>query len=658
MVNRLDSTSLFLAQINQHAEVLGGLLGGAAQEPIDRDLIGRCIVSTRMLSKSVVLMELPDWQAVLDPFRSLLEVYRDKNLPWDERIADVTSAIIEKEDVLVAGAGVPSKLQEAVAAEELAALSREVRELVQCAAETVAPEHPEAAGDAAAESAETPGGRPAGEIRDAQVSDGGPGAAAVSRTGPVFVRGMVELRHHMDGIGESWSAIPPGALGSASVERDELRKRLLVVGFHAFSMERMIGAAAGPQSVPLIDTLTPLCAALEDHAAAAAAAKGRSVDLAFSGEKETNGAYRWTLRDNGENFVSDSHVDRDEYLAFYPGLREARKILGDLHSLLWVETDGAEKARFAFTVPPTLQDRCFVVWEDAGIAVLSSQLSGLIPAEEAEVGSDSHGERVDADGRWVPLLRLGQVFAEGPAEGDRIAVIGSLEKRVAFFVDGEGRLEKGSWKKDGGGSGRGMDAGLVKIGDTRVPLLEANGLLQKYMSIVGAVPEEQVSGGVDEVVSDSSHTQANREKDALAPPDNSAKRGEVDVLVVEENDALRGALAAILQEGGLSVRTAGGLGDAMDFLDRGNPSVVISDFRVPTMAAKAIADRLARDGRKTPVLVTTTHTGSNAETLVKKLGVSGYVAKPVNGEDLLGLVAECAARHSSRPLRRPTRLAI
>ena len=696
MVNRLDSTSLFLAQINQHAEVLGGLLGGAAQEPIDRDLIGRCIVSTRMLSKSVVLMELPDWQAVLDPFRSLLEVYRDKNLPWDERIADVTSAIIEKEDVLVAGAGVPSKLQEAVAAEELAALSREVRELVQCAAETVAPEHPEAAGDAAAESAETPGGRPAGEIRDAQVSDGGPGAAAVSRTGPVFVRGMVELRHHMDGIGESWSAIPPGALGSASVERDELRKRLLVVGFHAFSMERMIGAAAGPQSVPLIDTLTPLCAALEDHAAAAAAAKGRSVDLAFSGEnrsidarllqplyvvlqhlvsdvllrcgredlrieigvEETNGAYRWTLRDNGENFVSDSHVDRDEYLAFYPGLREARKILGDLHSLLWVETDGAEKARFAFTVPPTLQDRCFVVWEDAGIAVLSSQLSGLIPAEEAEVGSDSHGERVNADGRWVPLLRLGQVFAEGPAEGDRIAVIGSLEKRVAFFVDGEGRLEKGSWKKDGGGSGRGMDAGLVKIGDTRVPLLEANGLLQKYMSIVGAVPEEQVSGGVDEVVSDSSHTQANREKDALAPPDNSAKRGEVDVLVVEENDALRGALAAILQEGGLSVRTAGGLGDAMDFLDRGNPSVVISDFRVPTMAAKAIADRLARDGRKTPVLVTTTHTGSNAETLVKKLGVSGYVAKPVNGEDLLGLVAECAARHSSRPLRRPTRLAI
>jgi CheY-like chemotaxis protein len=711
MVNKLDSTSLFLAQVNQHAEVLGGLLGGAAQEPIDRGLLGRCIVSTRMLSKSVSLMELPEWQALLDPFQALLELYRDRNLPWDERIADATSAIIEKEDTLVAGAGVLFELREAVPAEELLALSREVNEIAQCAADAPAADalpvgttasaanaQPEGNAAAAANRAEARGGGPDDRTRTAPPED--PARAGAAKSGPILEKGMAELRRRAEAIG--WGAAGQdtagqGAASSPSPELDDLRADLLVIGFHAFSMERIVGAATGVRSVPFVDGLTPLRAAVEDHAVSSAAARGRSVDLAFSpGEKlpidarllqplyvvlqhlvsdvllrcgrddlrveigveEKHGAYRWTLRDNGENFVSDSHVDRDEFLAFYPGLREARKILGDLHSLLWVETDGTEGTRFAFTVPPTLQDRSFVVWENDSIAVLSSQLSGLYRAGEIETNSDSHGERVSADGRWVPLLRLGQVFSHGPADGDRIAVIGSLEKRVAFFVEGEGRAEKGAWKKDGGAAGRGMDGGVVKIGDARIPLVEANGVLQKYMSIVDTAPDEQVSGGVDEVVSVSSHTQANREKDAPAPPESSSKKNEVDVLVVEENEALRRSLAAILQESGLTVKTAGGLDTAMAFLEAGRPAVVISDFRVPTMAAKAIADRLSRDGCKTPVLVTTNQTGKNADVLVARLGVSGYITKPVRGEDVIALVTECAMKGSRRPLRRPSGLAI
>jgi CheY-like chemotaxis protein len=696
MVNRLDSTSLFLAQINQHAEALGGLLGGAAQEQIDDDLLRRCILSTRMLSKSAALMDLSEWLTVLDPFQSLLELYREKNLPWDERIADVTSGIIEKEDILVAGAGVPSKLQEAVAVEELQALSREVSELVECAADA----------EATADLSSVDGSRPkdsgmsAGASRDGaergRSPQAGPEEARTSNRGPILEKGMAELRRHADAIGVARATVDSSALGTDPPALDDLRTRLLVIGFHAFSMERIVGAAAGARSVPFVGSLTPLRAAIEDHAAAWSRTKSRSIDLAFSGEdrsidarllqplyvvlqhlvsdvllrcgrddlrieigvEEKNGAHRWTLSDNGESFVSDSHVDRDEYLAFYPGLREARKILGDLHSLLWVEPDGTEGTRFAFTVPPTLQERCFMVWEDAGIAVLSSQLSGLFRIGEIETISDSHGERASADGGWVPLLRLGQIFSQGPADGDRIAVIGSLEKRVAFFVDGDGRPEGGFWKKDSGSAGWEIDAGVVKIGDTRIPLVEANGLLQKYMSIVDTASEEHVSGGADEVVSDSSHTQANREKDAQAPPESLPKEGEVDVLVVEENDALRRTLASILREGGLTVKTAGGLETAMDFLDTGRPAVVISDFRVPTMAAKVIADRLGRDGRKTPVLVTTTHTGNNAEVLVKKLGVSGYIAKPVNEADVVALVTECASKSSDLPLRRPTGLAI
>lgn len=692
MVNRLDSTSLFLAQINQHAEALGGLLSGAAQESIDRGLIGRCIVSTRMLSKSVSLMELSEWQTPLDVFQSLLEIYREKNLPWDERIADVTSAIIEKEDLLVAGAGArgPSDLNGAVSAEELRALSRELSELVECAVQT--PVTPEGDGATAPGAGDSTGSGDSGSPRGEEV--GGENGSGSSDRVRVLEKGIAELRRHADALHEAW--VPSAAALHTSPGIDDIRARLLVIGFHAFSMERTLAAGAGPHPAPLIDTLTPLRAAIEDHTVAASAARGRTIDLAFSGEdrvidarllqpvhvvlqhlvsdvllrcgeenlrleigvEEKNGALHFTLRDNGENFVSDSHVDRDEYLAFYPGLREARKILGDLHSLLWVEPDGRAGTRFSFTIPLSLQDRSFMAWKDAGIAVLSSQISGLFPVGEVELTSDAQGERVLADGRWVPVLRLGQMYPEGPTDGDRIAVIGSLEKRVAFYVEGEGTLETGVWKKDGGAAGRGMDGGTVRIGEARMVLVEASAVLQNYMAIVDAISEGCVSGGVDQVVSDSSHTQAIREKDAKAPPEISSKKGVVDVLVVEENETLRRTLVSILVENGLTAKTVGGLDAAMAFLDEGRPSVVISDFRVPTMAAKAIADRFRRDGKAIPVFVTTTHTGSNAEVLVKRLGVSGYIAKPVSGEDVLSRIVEHAGARAGRTSRGSPRLAI
>ena len=692
MLNRLDSRSLFLAQINQHAEALGGLLSGAAQDPIDRELSKRCIVSTRMLSKSVSLMELSEWQTVLDVFQSLLEIYREKNLPWDERIADVTSGIIEKEDLLVtgAGAGGPSDLEGAVSTEELRALSREVSELVEFAAETpVTPESDDATVPGAGGT--TGAGDPGAGRGEGDTGQDGRGSSDGVR---VLEKGMAELRRHADALCEAWAS--SAAALHTSPALDDIRTHLLVIGFHGFSMERTLATGAGPHPAPLVNTLAPLRAAIEDHAVAASATRGRAIELAFSGEdraidarllqpvhvvlqhlvsdvllrcgqdnlrveigvEEKNGALHWTLKDNGENFVSDSHVDRDEYLAFYPGLREARKILGDLHSLLWVEPDGRAGTRFAFTIPPSLQDRSFMVWKNAGIAVLSSQISGLFRVGEVELTSDPHGERVLADGRWIPVLRLGQVCPEGPTDGDRIAVIGSLEKRVAFFVEGEGVLEKGVWKKDGGAVGRGMDGGTVRIGEARMALVEANGVLQKYMAIVDAVPEECVSGGVDQVVSDPSHTQATREKDAKTPPEISSKKGEVDVLVVEENEALRRTLGSILVENGLTTKTVGGLEAAMAFLDGGHPSVVISDFRVPTMAAKAIADRFRRDGKKIPVYVTTTHTGRNAEVLVKRLGVSGYIAKPVSGDDVLSRVVEHAGGRAGRTSRRSSGLAI
>jgi CheY-like chemotaxis protein len=63
--------------------------------------------------------------------------------------------------------------------------------------------------------------------------------------------------------------------------------------------------------------------------------------------------------------------------------------------------------------------------------------------------------------------------------------------------------------------------------------------------------------------------------------------------------------------------------------------VIISEFRIPTMAAKKIVDRLRDAGRDIPVLVTTSQSGKTADLLVEKLGASGYLSKPLSAAQVV-----------------------
>jgi len=65
-------------------------------------------------------------------------------------------------------------------------------------------------------------------------------------------------------------------------------------------------------------------------------------------------------------------------------------------------------------------------------------------------------------------------------------------------------------------------------------------------------------------------------------------------------------------------------------IGRHAPRVIISEFRIPTMAAKKIVDRLREAGQEIPVLVTTSQSGKTADLLVEKLGAAGYLSKPLS----------------------------
>jgi two-component system chemotaxis response regulator CheY len=100
--------------------------------------------------------------------------------------------------------------------------------------------------------------------------------------------------------------------------------------------------------------------------------------------------------------------------------------------------------------------------------------------------------------------------------------------------------------------------------------------------------------------------------------------------VIEQSESTRSALTDILARQRVRASFAGDVEEAISLIGTRQPRVIISEFRIPTMAAKKIVDRLRAEGRNIPVLVTTSQSGKTADLLVEKLGASGYLSKPLS----------------------------
>ncbi len=667
MTTKLNTASLLLAQVTNHSAELNRLITVAPDGPVAGSLIGRAILATNMLANSFSVLELDQWQSFLEAFEGLLITYRDKNLPWDERIAQVTSEIIEKEDQFISNAGStpPASLNDLVSADEVTAMLEELVEL-QSTASAVTPQppaaHPAPPGPSATQHAMA-----AQPVREDDI------ALTTIEQERTLGGCMGQLSRNTQSLLGQWRATEWDLANLAPEEFEQIRRELFLTSFHALSIEQMITLKSGDQKTLKMESLSPIRSTIEDFARVLCLDIDRHVDISFQGEdnqidasllfpvvkvlqcmisdvlarcnddylhievavEEMYGILRWTMRDNGSNFISDSQLDPDEYLAFYPRLKETCKVLSELRSLLWVEPDETHDARFAFTVPASREGGRFMVWGqgDERVAVHANQVSKLIPLRDADIKTGQHGDYLISSGNRVPVIRLGQVYTGARVDGDNVVVIGRLEKRIAFLVPADGKVTDGKWLRDAIPAWRGMDRGVAEIGRQKFPLVEANGLVNRYLHIVNTSPSE-VSGGMGEQNPDLSQAQADMDKVDPIPP--ASETDDAQVLVVERSEVLGHAFSTILAQDGLTIRVVNQLDDAIDFCMRdAAPSLVISEFRLPSMAAKVLVERLRSEGKNIPVLVTTTHRGERAKLLVEKLGVAGYISKPLDAEDVL-----------------------
>ena len=680
MSKTVDSKTLFVKQVQGHTQSLCELLSCDTTSAAPANVIERCAVGTRMLAGTSSLMGLLEWEQVLTSYEGLLVLYNETGLPWDDRIAQVTSELIEKEDVLVASQkNDPSvAVGTVVSPDELAALREEISVLQQTMTTAAAPV------EVATETAEPTPAAPAEPTQPPPEST----TVDTAFAEPVPMNGVIsEIRNVYQALICGLESGPFASRDWSSDDIINIRSQLYFLDFYICSVEQMIERQNLPAAVQKCG-LVPLRTVLSDFANEMCTDE-RALDIILRGEtvqldprllstagailhrlitdvfnrserstlgitvnvKDNYGALRWQIVDDGNNLISDSQLDHEDQLAFYPGLKDVRKKLSRYNGVLWVEPSDGREARFEFTLPASDETDSFIVWgEDArAFAVRSVQLCDLIPSDDAVRGDDSRGEFLTIDNRRVPLLKLDVFFKEAPSNGGMIVVIGSLEKRVAFYVPDDGVLVEGKSLEGVIPVWQGPTHLVAQIGDQRVALLDAEQILEEYLDLTGELNAEDVSGGVVEDESELSDSQASIDSDVKTPPDQFQQTDDVDdvdVLVVEQSDTLSSVFTDILNHHHIRAAFASGVDEAMELIHARTPRVIVSEFRMPTMAAKVLVEALNREGKSIPVLVTTSQSGKTADLLVEKLGAAGYLSKPLQQKEVVsrinGFLAERA----------------
>lgn len=115
------------------------------------------------------------------------------------------------------------------------------------------------------------------------------------------------------------------------------------------------------------------------------------------------------------------------------------------------------------------------------------------------------------------------------------------------------------------------------------------------------------------------------------------------IMVVDDSATMTMSLRGSLEMAGFRVETAGDGVQALGKLNSGiKPDLIITDINMPNMGGiEFLGKARAVPGmRFTPVLVLTTESQQGKRDEAKKLGATGWLVKPVAGNDLVGVIRQ------------------
>jgi signal transduction histidine kinase/DNA-binding response OmpR family regulator len=130
--------------------------------------------------------------------------------------------------------------------------------------------------------------------------------------------------------------------------------------------------------------------------------------------------------------------------------------------------------------------------------------------------------------------------------------------------------------------------------------------------------------------------------------------GGLRVLVVDDEADARALMSRVLHDCGAEVRTAGSFQEAIDLLDPFHPEILVSDIGMPEHDGydliRQVRTRLS--ARQLPAVALTAFARSEDRMRAMRAGFQVHVAKPVDPEELVAVVASLAARTGGNPEER------
>jgi len=519
-----ENKQLFGQLINDHIEKLNDLMSLSSGQRIDESSIMKVCLTTKLLEGSVSMLGLKVWSQTMGMFRGLLEKSARVGRRWDEQLSQIVSEILETEEQVIAEI-LTGDMEGINEAEIFERLQREIDFLlVEWQESTDIAEE--------AEKDETVSIETVGIVEEAseRFSTLERLIESLNRLRDQFTMYLRDTnggKNIIDDLGSTFgeSEFYIGLMGdiiSRLGDRDHMflstvSSKVVLDGvqdfFNLYSKRRSWNAelvtrsydfyidqeVASALAVVLESCLFDVCKMYEGK---------NDFNLVVDVDINCEGTYLVTkIMDNGQEFLCDSEIDREDVVAFYHGLRSIRSLLERYGGLLWVEPNRGTRGRFQFTLPCTTRKTDYYIFSasDKQVAIPCHCVEKVMSVEDTDIQEDNNGRHVSMGDIRVPVYALDELAAEETKEGgshDRVMITGIAEKRVGILIDGEEKKLEGIIDQVTEGDWSSLARTVLHVGQDEFPILDVllmlrrihflhgyEGLLEETGTFVGDVYE-------------------------------------------------------------------------------------------------------------------------------------------------------------------------
>jgi CheY-like chemotaxis protein len=126
------------------------------------------------------------------------------------------------------------------------------------------------------------------------------------------------------------------------------------------------------------------------------------------------------------------------------------------------------------------------------------------------------------------------------------------------------------------------------------------------------------------------------------------------ILLVEDDARLRNLVARLMRVFGFhDIAQANNGEEALEHLAAGNDvDLILTDMNMPGMDGIAMVRQLRKQGDRTPVIMLTGEDDAKTQARAKRVGVTRYVHKPIDADELSDTIQQTLGEDAPKPSRR------